>query len=215
MRLDVARVQDEGIVQLISLLHPGDLLVVGRLAEPLVDRVVDHVDLSLGDPEVPQDVAFRRLGHRQHAVGAVRCHPQRRSRVGVRQAARQVLREAQVEAVVDVDHRPAGHERRQHVVRRVEQVRALAAQVHRNAELLAERVRGRGSGTARKFSPSSSTMPQSGRGKITYSVVESNRDRCRAGYDVGADAVIAQLARIDGDSQVRGFYRGNCPLIRR
>src|SRR5947208_1105239 len=33
--------------------------------------------------------------------------------------------------------------------------------------------------------------------------------------DVGADAVIAQLAGVDGDSQDTRFYRGSWPFMRR
>ena len=183
VRLDVAGVEHERIVELVALAHPRHLLVVGRLAEALVDRVVDDVDLRLGHAEVPQDVALRGFRHRQHAVRPVRRDPQRRARVA-RSASRfgQVLREAQVDAVVDGHDRSARRQRRQHVVGRVKQVDPLAAQVQRHAKLLADRIRRptspRPCGSSRpalRAAPQSSPLQSR-----TYSVVESMRDRCRS-----------------------------------
>ena len=89
------------------------------------------VDLRLRDVEVLEDVALRGLRHRQHPRRAVRREPHRRARVGVAQAVRQVLRKAQVNAVVDRDHRAARRQRRQHVMRRVKEVGPLAPQIQR------------------------------------------------------------------------------------
>ncbi len=61
------------------------------------------------------------------AIRPVRRGPQLQLGVGVGQPPGQVLREHQVDAVVDRHHRPAVHQRRQHVVRRVEEVDALPA----------------------------------------------------------------------------------------
>ena len=55
------------------------------------------------------------------------------ARVGVAEPVREVLRKPQVDAVVDGHDRLARRQRRQDVVRRVEQVGALAPQVERNA----------------------------------------------------------------------------------
>ncbi len=55
------------------------------------------------------------------------------ARVGVAEPVGQVLRKPQVDAVVDRHDRLARRQRRQHVVRRVEQVGALAPEVARDA----------------------------------------------------------------------------------
>jgi hypothetical protein len=107
VRLDVPRIQDERAVELVALAHALDFLRRRRLAEPLVDRVVDHVDLLFRDPEVPEDVALRRLRDGEHAVRPVRRHPERRAGIRVGDAVGQVLREPEVDAVVDRDDRPA------------------------------------------------------------------------------------------------------------
>src|SRR3712207_8260910 len=52
--------------------------------------------------------------------------------------AREVLREAQVDAVVDGHHRLAADERRQHVMRLVHEVRRLAREREGHAELLGQ-----------------------------------------------------------------------------
>src|SRR5262249_7875693 len=109
--------------------------------EPLVDGVVDDVNLRIRDVEVAQDVALGRLRDRDHAAGPVRRRPHLRARVRVAQLARQVLREAQVDAVVNGDDRPAGGQRRQHVGRRGKELAGSPPQIDRNRELLRDRVR--------------------------------------------------------------------------
>ena len=52
--------------------------------------------------------------------------PQRRPRVRVTETIRQVLREAQVDAIVNRDDRATGRQRRQDVMRRMKQVDVLA-----------------------------------------------------------------------------------------
>ena len=107
VRLHVAGVQHELVVQLIALADADDVLFARLDAEPLVVGVVDDVDLVRRHVDEPQDVALRALRHRQHARRAPRRQRDRRPRVGERQAVRQVLRKHQVDAVVDRDDRPA------------------------------------------------------------------------------------------------------------
>ncbi len=91
--------------------------------------------------EEAQDVALRRLGDGEDAIGLPRGGPHRATRVDVAQAIGQVLRKHQVDAVVNGDHRVAPGRRRQHVMRLVHEIHALARQPPRNPELLADRVR--------------------------------------------------------------------------
>ena len=142
-------------------------------------------------------------------AGLVRRDPQRRARVGVAEAVRQILRKAQMDAVVDRDHRAARRQRRQHVVRRVEQVGPLAPQVERHAHLLAHgvgrRALGDRAGSSRPSAAATARSPPA-RQSSTYSVDWSSRDEVPQQVpDVGADAVIAQLARVDGYAHVSGI----------
>ena len=140
VRLDVAGVEDERIVELVALADAHDLVGRGLFAEALVDGVVDDVDLRFRHVEVLEDVALRGLRDRQDARRPVRRDPQRAARVRVAEPVREVLRKAQVDAVVNRDDRAARRQRRQHVVRRVKQIDPLAAQIERKRELLAHRV---------------------------------------------------------------------------
>ncbi|MCK7529303.1 MAG: hypothetical protein MZV64_73015 [Ignavibacteriales bacterium] len=101
-------------------------------------------------------------------------------RVGVRQAVRQVLREHQVDAVVDGHHRPAGHQRRQHVVRRVEAASTFCVSSRAGMRDLLRR--GSTGATARPRSGSSGRADRRssrscGRQSRTYSVSWSMRAR--------------------------------------
>ena len=158
--------------------------------------------LSGGDVDEPQDVALRALRHRQHARRAPRRQRDRRPRVGERQPVRQVLRKHQVDAVVDRHDRPARHERRQHVVRRVKQRDAFAPERQRDLRT-ARRASScrRVSATARKFSPSdASASRSSGRQSSTNSVsLVEPRQLPQQVPDVGADAEVVQLAGVDAD----------------
>ena len=140
VRLDVSRVQHELLLQLEPFAHAVDLRRRRHLAEAVVEAVVNDGDLLLGNLEVAQDVALRRLGHRDDLPGAVRRPPQERARVAIRQPIRQVLREHQVDAVVDGDHGLAGRQRRQHVMRAVEQIDPLPGEACRDVDLLHHRI---------------------------------------------------------------------------
>ena len=140
VRPDVADVEHELVFQLIPLPHALDRLRGGRRREALLDRVVDHDDLFGRNAEEMHDVAFRGLGHGEDAVRLPRGAPHRRPGVHVRRAVRQVLREHQVDAVVDRHDRAAADAGRQHVVRCVIDVRPLAPEHPRHVHLLAQRV---------------------------------------------------------------------------
>ena len=76
VRLDVAGVEDERVVELVALAHPRHVVLGRRLAEALVDAVVDDVDLLRRHVEVVEDVALGRLRHRQDAARLVRRRPE-------------------------------------------------------------------------------------------------------------------------------------------
>ena len=107
VRLHVADVEDELVLQLVSLRHALHGLFRGRRGEVLVDGIVDDGDLFRRHVEELEDVALGRLGHRQDAIGA----PGRGTHLCpcVRQCrpVGEVLRKAQVNAVVDRHDRPA------------------------------------------------------------------------------------------------------------
>src|SRR4029079_15367896 len=65
VRLDVADGEQKRMLELVALPHLIDLIVCGRDQEPLVDRVVDDVDLFLGDIVEAEDVALGRFGDRR------------------------------------------------------------------------------------------------------------------------------------------------------
>ena len=89
------------MIQLVALAHQVHPPGVGGGEKPLVDRVVNHRHFLGLDVEEPQDVALGGLRHRQDAIGLARRAPHRRLRVDIRQLARQVLREHQVNAIVN------------------------------------------------------------------------------------------------------------------
>ena len=201
MRLDVAGVEHERVVQLVALAHALDLLGAGGAVEPLVDGVVDDVDLVGRDAEVAQDVALRGLRHRQHARGPVRArHHMNVARVGVGQPVRQVLREQQVDAVVDRHDRPAGRQRRQHVVRRVEEVDPLARGAERDARSARAPSRCRRVSThGRKFRPEVArelAVLGAAEQDVLVDRVEPRQVAQQVAH-VRADAVVVQLAGVD------------------
>ena len=144
VRLHVADVEDELVLQLVSLGHALHGLFGRRRGEVLVDGVVDDGDLLRRHVEELEDVALGRLGDRQDAIGPPGRRAHLRPCVGKRRPVGQVLRKAQVDAVVDRHDRSAHRQRRQHVVRLVQHVRARAHQGPGNRDLLAQRVGGRG-----------------------------------------------------------------------
>ncbi len=85
-----------------------------------------------------EDVALGRLRDGEDARRLAGRQPDHRVGVEPGRPAGQILREAQVDAVVNRDHRAAGYEGGQHVVRGVEQIRPLAPKVHRDAQLFAD-----------------------------------------------------------------------------
>ena len=94
VRLDVACVQHERRRQKKSLSDARDLRLGRRRFEALVEGVGNHFNLALGHLEVVHDVLLRRVGDGQDALmrGAPPAR-EKRARVKVRAAMRQVLRE--------------------------------------------------------------------------------------------------------------------------
>ncbi len=153
MRLHVARIEHEFVVQLVPLADAHDIFLSRLDAEALVVGVVDHVDLVRLGVDEAEDVALRALGHSHHA-GRTSCRKvDRRPRVGEREAVGQVLRKHQVNAIVNRDHRPAAHERRQDVMRRVKERHAFALERERNPQLLDDRIVSRGLGDRAEVVP--------------------------------------------------------------
>ncbi len=237
VRLDVAGIQHERVVQLVALADALDLLGGRRFAEALVDRVVDDVDLLLGDVEVLQDVPLRRLRDRQHAIGAVGRSPQRRSGISVGQPARQILRKPQVDAVVDGDDRPArrsaaaarsaarGTDRR---ARAADRAGCAAARGPNRPGPAPGRPgsSARASATDAQSSDGRAARTRSSRRGATGAAAGSGcRCRCRsraacarrwrfASPAAPGRAVRAPDGPIEGNHSA-GFYRGSCPLSRR
>ena len=182
VRLHVACVEHELVVQLIALAHPHHVLFARLDAEALVVRVVDDVDLVGLRVDEAQDVALRALRDRQHARRAAGRQPNRRARVREREPVRQVLRKHQVDAVVDRDDRRATDERRQHIVRRVKQRDALALHRQRNRESARRSSSCPPSpappGSSRPATPAPATSSR--RHRITNSVARSSRASCRS-----------------------------------
>ena len=92
------------VMLLVIVMAPA---VRKKREEAFVDGVVNDLDLVGRDVEEAQDVALRRLGHGQDAIGLPGGAPHRALGVDVRQASRQVLGEHQVNAVVNRDDRTA------------------------------------------------------------------------------------------------------------
>ena len=140
VRLDVADVEDELVIELVALADARRPLLGGVSREVLVDGVVDDDDLLRRDVEEVEDVALRRLETRSGCdpIGARPSTSTRAHRH--RPPGSAVLREHQVDAVVDRDDRAARDRGRQHVVRRVVDVGPLAPQHPRHVDLLADRV---------------------------------------------------------------------------
>ena len=137
------------------------------------------------------------------ARGAAGRHRNRGARVAKRQAVRQVLREHQVDAVVDRDDRSARHERRQHIVRRVEERHAFAPERERN---LASARRSSSCPPIRrprrKFSPSviSAAHILGTAEQDVLGLLVQTRQVPKQIADVGADAEIVKFPGIDADS---------------
>ena len=199
VRLDVAHVEHEWVIQLVALprqVHPHR---VRGTQEPLVDGVVDNLHFLRRNVEETQDVALRCLRHGEDAIGLPRRAPHRSFRVDIRQLAWQVLREHQVDAVVNGHHRPAADRGRQHVVRLVHHRHALARQRERNADLL-----GNGIGRRRLRHHAEVAAQHLARllvvGAAQHHVfggLIETRQFDQDVADVGADAEVAQLPRVN------------------
>jgi hypothetical protein len=202
VRLDVPDVERERVLQLVAGADPFHVLVGGFERQPFVDGVVDDRDLVGRHAEPAEDIELRRLGHRQHAVRSVGRGPQLQLGVGVGQAPGQILREHQVDAVVDRHHGPAVNRRREHVVRRMEEVDVLPQQCHRDADLLADRIRDgrlddRTEVRTRDLDPPVVLRPAQQhvlRGPVDAPQVVDQVP------DVGADAKVVVLPDVDGDA---------------
>ena len=214
MRFHVARVEHERALQLVPLAHALDVLFPRRHAEALVVGVVDDVDLVGSDVHESQDVALRAFRHGQHPSGAPGRAPDGGARVAERQRVGQVLRKHQMDAVVNRDDRLAPDERRQHVVRCVKQRHALALERERNLQLFGDRiVAGRlGHG------PQVVTEGRDRRGILRAAqhhevgVAIEPRQLPEQIADVGADAEIVQLPRVDADAHLDMIPVGDSPL---
>ena len=201
VRLDVADVEHERLVQLEPLADALDLVVRRRHPEVIVDGVVDDRHLVGRDAAEAEDVALRRLRHRQHPPRPPRRPPHEQPGVEDGQPVGQVLREHQVDAVVDGHHGRTGHEDRQDVVRAVEQRHAGAPQPPRDLDLLAQRV----VVGARDHRPEARAQvgePGHVGGAAEHDVlgvVVEPHQLLQQVLEVGADAEVVQLARIDAD----------------
>ena len=205
MGLDVACVEHERPVELVPLAHEPDGLRVGLLPEAVVNRVVNDIDAGLGYAEVAEDVAFRCLGDCHDTGCAVGRRPHLAAHIRIPEAAWQILRESQMDAVVNGDDRTARGQRRQHVMRRMEQLDCLASDVDRDRELLADRVR------ASVFDDGPELRTERVHRVAVVRLAENDvlvtvvlpRELTQQIADVGADAVVAQLSRVDRDSHER------------
>ena len=201
VRLDVAGVQHELVVKLIPLAHTHDIFL-GRVdGEPLVVGVVDHVDLLRLRVDEAEDVAFRALRHGHDARRAPGREADRRPRVPEREPVRQILRKHQVNAVVDRHDGAATNERRQHIVRRVEQGHPLALERQRDSHLLGDGIVARRLGNRpevlaerrqRLAIPGTAEDHELGPGVDPRQVPQQIPD-------VGADAEVVQLAGVYAD----------------
>ena len=202
MRLDVANVERETAVELVSLLDARDLLVGGRDVQALIDCVVGDGDLLGRHVEPAQDVVLGGFRHREDAIRALGRRPELRPRVAVGQPVRQVLREHQVDAVVNGHHRAAVDQRRQHVVRLVEQVDALACQRHRQADLLGDRVGTRRFGDRAEIRadlPDRRAVLLAAQQHVLRLGVDPGQLEHQV-PDVGADAEVVEFSGVDGDA---------------
>ena len=204
VRLDVADVEDEPVIELIPLAHAGDGVGWRRHREVRVDGVVDDDDLLGRDVEEVEDVPLGRVGHRQNAVRSVRRRPHLRARIGIGHAVGQILRKHQVNAVVDRHDRAAADRGRQHVVRRVIEIRPLAPQHPRHVNLLADGVVRRGFEHGSEVRTELSRDAEVGLAaeQDVLGVVIDARELAQEIADVSADAEVVELPRVDRDSHV-------------
>ena len=202
VRLDVADVEHERMIKLVPLPRQVHVDQVGRPQEPLVDGVVDHCHFLRRDVEEAQDVSLGCFRYRQNTVGLARRAPHRALGVDIRQFARQVLREHQVDAIVNRHHRPAADGRRQHIVRLMHHLHALAGERERNPVLLGDRI-GR-----RRFGHHPEVAAQHLAGLLVVWTAQHDvlrrlieaRELDEDVADVGANTEIVQLPRVNGNA---------------
>ena len=200
--LDVADVQGERAVQLVALPDALHGFLAGRRGKPIVDGVVDDHDAVGGHIAVAQDVGLGRFRHRQDPLGSPRSRPETGPGIRVRQPVGEVLREHQVDAVVDGHDGSARHERRQHVVRRMEEIDVPGQQPGRHHELLAQRVRLRGLHDRREVGPEAQhgvPVLRPAEEDVLGLLIQA-RQVLQQVPDIGPDAEVVQLAGVDRDT---------------
>jgi len=213
VRLDVADVENELVIELIALADASDVLIDRRGREPIVDRVVHHDDLVRRHVEKTEQVALGRFRDGENPARPPRRAPHRCLCVHVRGPVRQVLRKHQMNAVVDRDDRTTANRRRQHVVRGMEDVGSLSAQHPRHMDLLADRVVGRRLEDGAEIRPE---LPP--HAEVTFVtqqyVLGPTIETCQMPKQVlrvRADAEVVELASINRDahqSMIQGSHRG-------
>src|SRR5262249_5497883 len=133
----------------------------------------------------------------------------RRPRVGEREPAGQVLREHQVDAIVNRDYRSRPDQRRKHVMWRVKQRDPLTPERERDANLFVQRVVGRRLRDGPKVFSERRQRLAVGRpaeNHVLGLTIESG-ELPQQVPDIGADAEIMQLAGIYADPHARMISR--------
>ena len=204
VRLDVADVEHEVALELVAL---GDAphVVVGRLGrEALVDGVVDDGDLLGRHVEELEDVALRRLRHRQDAIGAPGGRPHLRA--GVRERAACWAGTAETAGGCSRgSSRPSGTApaAAARSAARGDMWRACAAastesRTARGSSTAARRRCRRGSSRRARQRP----RGRSAADQDVLGLAVDPRELPQDVPDVGADAEVVELAGIDGDAHV-------------
>ena len=132
VRLDIAGIHHESILKLVSLPDVCHLLFRRLSVKVIGDRVVNDGDLILRHGKEAEDVPLRGFGDGQDSTRSVDGGPERAAGVTTCDPVREVLREDQVDAVVNRDDGTTGCQDRQDVVWCVEQLRAGAPDVYRD-----------------------------------------------------------------------------------
>ena len=104
MRLDISRVQEEPVVELVALTNTLHVGFDRGVIEAIIDCVVNDIDLIGWNREKPQDVTFRCLRDRKDASRSVSSQPKGYLRIAVGESAGKILGEQEVDTVVDSDY---------------------------------------------------------------------------------------------------------------
>ena len=202
MRLDVPGVEHDPPADLVALADALHLLFARVGQQRLVDRVGHHLQpLGIGVRVEAQDVAARGFRDREHELAALHRAAHHELRVPVGETVRQVLREQQVDAVVDGHDRLAAAQQRQHVVGRMEEVRAQRVQLARDRDVLPEAV------AVRLVHDRHEVVGQVAQDRLVRAVTEQEvgglaievRQMTHEVPHVGADAVVPPFAGVDRD----------------